>query len=165
MKQSQVKREERFSELPPPNNAVAEIDGSLRIILSHLVDVGDKATQLPLRQLHVCVLLIKGPLSMSQLSQKLRCSMSATTQLADRLERTGLIARFSSDTDRRVRCLKLTSKGRRALQTHDGARLRRLNAVFQGVDELTRQKIMAGLKLFQEACLQVNVDNESSRAS
>jgi DNA-binding MarR family transcriptional regulator len=160
MKQSPVTSPRRRF-LDPPPNGVAEIDDSLRVILSQLVDVGDKATQLPLRQFHVCVLLTKGPLSMSQLSQKLRCSMSATTQLADRLERTGLIARISSDTDRRVRCLNLTAKGRRALQVHDGTRLRRLAAVFEHVDEFTRQKIMVGLRLFQEACLQATLNNES----
>ncbi len=140
---------------------VAEVDDLLRIILGNIIDVGDKAAQLPLRQFHVCILLTRSPLSMSQLSEKLRCSMSAATQLADRLERTGLITRLSDDTDRRVRCLSLTAKGRRALQTHDATRLKRLASVFEGVDEATRTKIIAGLKLFQDVCLRASTKTQS----
>ena len=49
----------------------------------------DPADDLPLAQLRVCSLLVGGDRSISCLSRELGITMSATTQLADRLERTG----------------------------------------------------------------------------
>jgi len=140
---------------------VAEVDALLRSVLSNLVNVGDKTAQLPLRQFHVCVLLLGGPLSMSQLSDRLDCSMSAATQLADRLERTGMVARLAGDADRRVRCLTLTAKGRDALEAHDKLRLQRLAGVFELLNDPARRKIVAGLKLFQDACLRASRESNT----
>jgi DNA-binding MarR family transcriptional regulator len=131
---------------------VAEADGLLMSVVRNLLYVEDRTSDLPLRQLHVCVTLYGGPLSMSQLSRKLGVSMSAMTQIADRLERAGMVARQASDPDRRVRCLILTLRGRRALQAHEKVRQERLAAAFQTLDAASRRKLIAGLKLFQAAC-------------
>src|SRR5436190_11096387 len=47
----------------------------------------DFVAEMPLRQLRVCVLLYDEPRSMSVLSRELGVSLSAMTQIADRLER------------------------------------------------------------------------------
>ena len=131
---------------------IAEADGLLMSVVRDLLYVEDRTSDLPLRQLHVCASLYGGPLSMSQLSRKLGVSMSAMTQIADRLERSGMVARQASDPDRRVRCLILTPRGRRALQAHEKIRQERLAAAFQTLDAASRRKLIAGLKLFQAAC-------------
>lgn len=134
----------------PPD--VAEADSLLMSVVRNLLYVEDRTSDLPLRQLHVCATLYAGPLSMSQLSRKLGVSMSAMTQIADRLERAGLVARQANDPDRRVRCLTLTPRGRRALQAHERVRQERLAAAFETLDAASRRKLLAGLKLFQAAC-------------
>jgi DNA-binding MarR family transcriptional regulator len=135
-----------------PSADVAEADGLLMSVVRDLLYVEDRTSDLPLRQLHVCATLYGGPLSMSQLSRKLGVSMSAMTQIADRLERAGMVTRQASDPDRRVRCLILTPRGRRALQAREKVRLERLAAAFETLDATSRRKLLAGLKLFQAAC-------------
>ena len=141
-------------DVPPTRSSsyIAEADGLLMSVVRDLLYVEDRTSDLPLRQLHVCASLYGGPLSMSQLSRKLGVSMSAMTQIADRLERSGMVARQASDPDRRVRCLILTPRGRRALQAHEKIRQERLAAAFQTLDAASRRKLIAGLKLFQAAC-------------
>ena len=135
-----------------PATDVAEADALLMSVVRNLLYVEDRTSDLPLRQLHVCATLYAGPLSMSQLSRKLGVSMSAMTQIADRLERAGLVARQANDPDRRVRCLTLTLRGRRALQAHEQVRQERLAAAFATLDATSRRQLLAGLKLFQAAC-------------
>lgn len=149
-RRTSVVRKEAPRAAPSPD--VAETDALLMSIVRNLLYVEDRTSDLPLRQLHVCGTLYGGPLSMSQLSRKLGVSMSAMTQIADRLERAGLVARQASDPDRRVRCLILTPRGRRALQAHEKVRQERLAAAFQTLDAASRRKLIAGLKLFQAAC-------------
>ena len=47
------------------------------------------AAELPLAQLRVCGVLCDGPRPMSAVSRELGVSLSAMTQIADRLERAG----------------------------------------------------------------------------
>jgi len=49
----------------------------------------DPIEELPLAQLRICSLLYGEPRSMSALSRELGVSLSAITQVADRLERRG----------------------------------------------------------------------------
>ena len=51
------------------------------------------AEQMPLAQLRVCGILYRGPRPMSALSRELGVSVSAMTQIADRLERARLVHR------------------------------------------------------------------------
>ena len=50
---------------------------------------------------------------MSSLGRELGVSLSAITQIADRLERAGLVTRVAKGGDRRVRRLELTRAARR----------------------------------------------------
>jgi len=56
--------------------------------------LNDPAVELPLAQLKVCSLLYGGPLSMSAWAE-LGVSLSAMTQIADRLERARLVKRVN----------------------------------------------------------------------
>jgi MarR family 2-MHQ and catechol resistance regulon transcriptional repressor len=57
-------------------------------------------------------LLHKGPLTISQIQQKVRLASGSMTAAVDRLEKLGLVVRKSSPNDRRARILELTSKGK-----------------------------------------------------
>ena len=98
---------------------------------------------------------------MSQLSQKLGVSMSAMTQIADRLERAGFVARYADDTDRRVRCLTLTGEGRRALQAHQKVQQKRLALAYSQMPEAARRKLVTGLQHLKEACATVRAEIEA----
>jgi DNA-binding MarR family transcriptional regulator len=56
------------------------------------------------------------PLPLSQLAERLACVKSNVTQLVDRLEADGLVARKPDPADRRTKLAALTPAGRRACQ-------------------------------------------------
>jgi DNA-binding MarR family transcriptional regulator len=60
-------------------------------------------------------------LPLSQLAERLACVKSNITQLVDRLEADGFVARQADPHDRRARLAVLTAPGRRACQ--EGSRL------------------------------------------
>jgi DNA-binding MarR family transcriptional regulator len=57
-------------------------------------------------------LIGRGPIRMSELAEGMRCDASYATAVVDRLEGLGFAERRVSDTDRRVKQLVLTRKGR-----------------------------------------------------
>jgi len=79
------------------------------------------ACGLPALHFHVLQTLDQAPegrLRLQELAEAVRHSQSGTTRLVDRLEKEGLIARHSCDTDRRVTWAKLSEKGK---TVYDGA--------------------------------------------
>jgi DNA-binding MarR family transcriptional regulator len=60
-------------------------------------------------------------LPLSQLAERLACVKSNITQLVDRLEADGLVARQADARDRRTRLAALTAAGRKAVK--EGARV------------------------------------------
>lgn len=62
-------------------------------------------------QAHVLRQLGEAPLAMSTLANYLSCDASNVTGLVDRMEARGLVARRSSEQDRRVKMLVLTEEG------------------------------------------------------
>lgn len=67
-------------------------------------------------------LLHKGPLTITEIQQKVLLAIGSMTVAVDRLEKKGLIIRKSSSADRRVRVLQLTAEGkktaRKVFKTH-----------------------------------------------
>ena len=57
------------------------------------------------------------PVSMRAFAEELSCDPSNVTGLVDRAERLGLVERVPDQSDRRVRILKLTTKGRNLRST------------------------------------------------
>jgi DNA-binding MarR family transcriptional regulator len=56
--------------------------------------------------------MLDAPVSMRAFAEELSCDPSNVTGLVDRAERLGLVERVPDPSDRRVRILKLTIKGR-----------------------------------------------------
>lgn len=101
----------------------------------------DPAAKLPVAQLRVCNNLRGGRRSMSELSRKLGVSLSAMTQLADRLEKAHLVKRVAQTADRRVRCLQLTERGEKIMQTREEARVQRMSALLERLSPDARQEV------------------------
>jgi MarR family 2-MHQ and catechol resistance regulon transcriptional repressor len=57
-------------------------------------------------------LLHKGPLTISEIQDKVRLASGSMTAAVDRLQKLGLVVRKSSPSDRRARVVELTAQGR-----------------------------------------------------
>ena len=123
-----------------------------------LLTVDDRAAEMPLRQLRVCMLLHEGPRAMSSLSRELGVSQSAMTQIADRLERARLVRRLFEGTDRRVRSLQLTPRGQRMMQLREQARVERAATVVAEMSQTDRGEVLSALRRLLAACSHVNAE-------
>jgi len=113
----------------------------------------DPAVELPLAQLRVCSVLHQGPRSMSAISRELGVSLSAMTQIADRLERTELVQRIARGDDRRVRCLQLTERGEKIMRLHKDVRVRRIATALEHLNPAARNGVTAALQTMVQACI------------
>jgi DNA-binding MarR family transcriptional regulator len=110
------------------------------------------ADELPLGQLRLCNMLYDGPRSMSALSRDLNVSLSAMTQIADRLETAGLVNRVAEGSDRRIKCLQLTPQGENVLRARQDARVRRVEEALGQLHSDTRTDILTALETLSAAC-------------
>jgi DNA-binding MarR family transcriptional regulator len=69
-----------------------------------------------LAQLHALWLLMNGPAPMVNLSTSMVCDASYITGIVDRLEQQGMVERREDPSDRRVKLIALTPKGRQLRQ-------------------------------------------------
>jgi len=130
-----------------------KMDFLLREMGKHLFTIeDDPVAELPLAQLRVCAVLHGGLRPMSALSRELGVSVSAMTQIADRLERAGLVNRVAAGTDRRVRHLQLTERGEEIMRLREDARVQRVLAALQRLSPKVRKGVLASLEMFVGAC-------------
>lgn len=113
---------------------------------------GNPAAELPLAQVRVCGLLYDGPQSMSALARELGVSLSAMTQIADRLERARLVKREAHGSDRRVRWLQLTPRGEKMMRVGEDARVQRVSAVLEQLSAKERRQVLGTLESLMSAC-------------
>ncbi len=112
----------------------------------------DLADDLPLAQLRLCGMLCEGSQPMSALSHALGVSLSALTQIADRLERARLVKRVSEENDRRVRCLQLTAQGEKMMHHRREVRIHRTMTVLEHLAAPQRKALLASLEILADAC-------------
>jgi len=124
-----------------------------RLIFRH--DPGDPATELPAAQLRVCAVLSEGPLAITALARELGTSASAATQLADRLEASGLVARGAEPADRRVKHLALTPHGDDVMRRRRERRVQRAAEVLAQLSPEARAEVLAALARLADAGLAV----------
>ncbi len=110
---------------------------------------------LPVAQLRVCSLLLqRGARTMSQVGDELSISLSAVTQLADRLERAGLVARVAERSpggDRRTKRLCLTPRGETLMISRRALRLARTEAALRHLPAASRRAVLDALETLLEA--------------
>ena len=123
----------------------------------------DVADDLPLAQLRLCGILSEGPRAMSALSRELGVSLSALTQIADRLERVRLVKRTAEEEDRRVRCLRLTPRGKRMMRKRRDARLRSSLAVLEHLSTSERELVRTAMETLVSACARAECDPPAQR--
>ncbi len=122
-------------------------------------DPGDPAHELPAAQLRVCSVLLDGPLPITALARELGTSVSAATQLADRLEAGGMVARVAEPEDRRVRHLMLTQRGDEVMRRRLERRIRRAAEVLAYLRPEQRAEVLATLSGLADAALLLAPEN------
>ena len=121
-------------------------------VIRRLLADHDAAEELPLAQLRVCAVLYHGARSMSAISRELGVSLSAVTQITDRLERAELVTRMAEDNDRRVRRLRLTDRGQEIMRLRENARIKRVSAVLEHLSPKAKQDLRNALQTLLKAC-------------
>jgi MarR family transcriptional regulator, 2-MHQ and catechol-resistance regulon repressor len=86
--------------------------------LSQIGERSIRDTELGLTDFAVLeALLHKGPLTIGEIQSKVPLALGSMTAAVDRLEKDGLLRRTPSASDRRARVLKLTSNGKRIVES------------------------------------------------
>jgi DNA-binding MarR family transcriptional regulator len=117
------------------------------------LDPDNPIAELPVAQLRILSILQAGPRTLSALGMELGISVSATTQIADRLEKSGMVQRVPSVEDRRTKYLQLTAHGAEMMATRREARVQR---AMQALALLTPEEREAMLKVLT-ALLQATI--------
>ena len=93
----------------------------------------------------MCGVLSEGPLSITVLARELGTSVSAATQLADRLEAGGLVTRVAEIEDRRVKHLMLTPLGDTLMRRRQERRVQQAAEVLAHLGAARREEVLAVL--------------------
>jgi MarR family transcriptional regulator, 2-MHQ and catechol-resistance regulon repressor len=91
-------------------------------------------------------LLHKGPLTISEIQEKVMLASGSMTAAVDRLEKLGLVVRKSSPGDRRARIVQLTPEGKRVVSACFGKHARDLEALMSVLSEKEKEQIYGSLK-------------------
>ncbi len=135
-------------------------------IMRHVFSVdGDALAELPLSQIRVCNALLDGPRTMSSLSREFNVTLSAMTQTADRLERSGYVRRVAEDGDRRVRCLQLTEHGESMMRQNDELRMRRAEELLLRLNPELRSGVISAFKLLAREAVKMWNENSHSASA
>jgi DNA-binding MarR family transcriptional regulator len=108
-------------------------------------------SELPIGQVRVCSILLNGPLTLSAIGEILSISSSAMTQIADRLERSGYVARTMEADDRRVRLLGLTPLGQEMMTIRREHRKHRAALALSNLSCEQRERLLESLDVLAEA--------------
>lgn len=91
-------------------------------------------------------LLHKGPLTISEIQDKVLLASGSMTAAVDRLEKLGLVVRKSSPSDRRARVVELTPKGTRLAASCFEQHAKDLEALFSALSDTEKEQIYRSLK-------------------
>ena len=91
-------------------------------------------------------LLHKGPLTISQIQDKVRLASGSMTAAVDRLQRLSLVVRKSSPTDRRARVVELTARGRRLAASCFERHAKDLEALMSVLSDREMEQLHGSLK-------------------
>ena len=114
------------------------------------LEADDPAMEIPGAQMRVCGILRDGPMAMSALSAELGISHSAITQIADRLERAGMVERVPGEDDRRCKRLTLTERGVEVMKARLEKRVARTMEVLKSLSAQEREAALSAISVLLE---------------
>jgi DNA-binding MarR family transcriptional regulator len=147
----------------------AQLEQLLPVVMRQLftADPAHPVTDLPFGQFRLCVLLHqRGKRTMSHLGDELGISVSAVTQMADRLERAGLVERIAdTNGDRRTRYLQLTSDGQRLMESRMAQRLERAEEALRLLAPDERRAVLNALEVLREVTRKISRAQDAPSAA
>jgi MarR family 2-MHQ and catechol resistance regulon transcriptional repressor len=91
-------------------------------------------------------LLHKGPLTISEIRDKVLLASGSMTAAIDRLEKRGLVVRKSTSRDRRARIVELTQEGKRVAAAYFEKHARDLEDLMSVLSAKEKRQVYASLK-------------------
>jgi len=91
-------------------------------------------------------LLHKGPLTISEIQDKVRLASGSMTAAVDRLEKLGLVVRKSSPSDRRARVIELAAQGKRLAASCFERHAKDLEALMSALSQKEKEQLYESLK-------------------
>jgi MarR family 2-MHQ and catechol resistance regulon transcriptional repressor len=110
------------------------------------------------------VLLHKGPMTISEIGAKVLLANASMTAAVDRLEEKSLVIRRSSDSDRRIRMVQLTKRGRAVITDLYARHARDIEAVTNVLTAREQDQLRSLLKKLGLAAAAVQKQRHQSRA-
>ncbi len=125
------------------------VEGLLPRVLRTLFkpDPNDPLVEVPVGQMRMLRLLAMKAWTPSNLGEELGLSVSAVTQMANRLDTIGLVSRIEDPSDRRVKHLTLTPLGLEMMQKRQDRRVHRLESV---LTNLTGDRQVEFIQMLEE---------------
>jgi DNA-binding MarR family transcriptional regulator len=126
-------------------NRAARLEALLSRITRGLYRLSDEDpfTELPIAQLRILRILFAEDRTPSELGHDLGLSVSAITQIANRLCTVGLVERRKDADDRRTRPLTLSEKGLQLMKRRRQHRVARVQSVLACIPEGRQEEILA----------------------
>jgi DNA-binding MarR family transcriptional regulator len=118
------------------------------------LEPGTPAAELPLAQLRLCMALSRGARSLTLISEELGVSVSAATQIADRLERIGMVERIGCTDDRRVKHLQLTAHGQEVMSSRQNVRVQYARQALEHLAPERRAVVLSAMEELLDAAMQ-----------
>lgn len=149
---------EEMKELEELEEQAARLECLLPMTMARLfrLDKDHPLSEMPLAQLRICVYLQGGPRTMSAISEEFKISVSAVTQMADRLERGGFVERVVDADDRRQKMLRLTDYGAEVMRTRRQTRVGRVNETLKRLTPDQRATLIEAVAVFSQAAREAN---------
>ncbi len=91
-------------------------------------------------------LLHKGPLTISEIQDKVRLASGSMTAAIDRLEKLDLVVRKSSRSDRRARVVELTAQGKRLAASCFERHAKDLEALMSALSREEKEQLYESVK-------------------
>lgn len=108
-------------------------------------------------------LLHKGPLTISQIQEKVLLASGSMTAAIDRLEQRGLVVRRFTSSDRRARVVELTQEGKRVAEEYFKKHATDLEALMSALSAEEKRQVYASLKKLGRLAAQELAKREDSQ--
>lgn len=108
----------------------------------------DPLADMPVAQLRMVRLLYLEPMTVTSLADRLRLSASAITQIANKLESTGMVERTDHAEDRRVKRISLSPRARELMSTRQSSRIDRASDILSIMSDEERETLVESIRTF-----------------
>jgi MarR family 2-MHQ and catechol resistance regulon transcriptional repressor len=143
-----------WSGCEPMKNAASIGAPRLAIVLARCWRAVGQVAEESVREAGMCLtdfvaleaLLHKGPLTITEIQEKVGLASGSMTAAVDRLEKKGFIRRKPSSSDRRAKLLELTPRGRLTVERVFGHHAAMLESAMKVLDHAEKSQLHALLK-------------------